>query len=216
MYRSRSIYNNKGPTLLVSYSDQYVRPSVCLSFHLSVRLFEHISSYPNLVYTSSTECLWVKVCSDLEPTFWSKFKFITDLCVNIVVLLAQSTSYVTLREPFYKRLCFDLELYWRSQRSRLCRTLCKILVQNIYYLPLILPVSCSYFTWISVVLYVKGVKSTKCCTGRWLYIGPFKFLFFIPILLRLCNKPVCIKCVYPGPQQWKSHCHSWSLCKILN
>lgn len=119
MYRSRSIYNNKGPTLLVSYSDQYVRPSVCLSFHLSVRLFEHISSYPNLVYTSSTECLWVKVCSDLEPTFWSKFKFITDLCVNIVVLLAQSTSYVTLREPFYKRLCFDLELYWRSQRSRL-------------------------------------------------------------------------------------------------
>lgn len=216
MYRSRSIYNNKGPTLLVSYSDQYVRPSVCLSFHLSVRLFEHISSYPNLVYTSSTECLWVKVCSDLEPTFWSKFKFITDLCVNIVVLLAQSTSYVTLREPFYKRLCFDLELYWRSQRSRLCRTLCKILVQNIYYLPLILPVSCSYFTWISVVLYVKGVKSTKCCTGRWLYIGPFKFLFFIPILLRLCNKPVCIKCVYPDPQQWKSHCHSWSLCKILN
>lgn len=130
MYRSRSIYNNKGPTLLVSYSDQYVRPSVRLSFHLSVRLFEHISSYPNLVYTSSTECLWVKVCSDLEPTFWSKFKFITDLCVNIVVLLAQSTSYVTLREPFYKRLCFDLELYWRSQRSRLCLTLCKILVQT--------------------------------------------------------------------------------------
>lgn len=153
-----------------------VRPSVCPS----ICMFICSSIFPLnpiwFILHLQSVFGWRCVVT-LNQLSWSKFKFITDLCVKIVVLLAQSTSYFTLREPFYKRLCFDLELYWKSQRSRLCRTLCKILVQNIYYLPLILPVSCSYFTWISVVLYVKGVKSTKCL-GRWLYIGPFKFLLF--------------------------------------
>lgn len=28
--------------------------------------------WPNLPYTSPTECLWLKVCSDLDPSFWVK------------------------------------------------------------------------------------------------------------------------------------------------